>query len=260
MTWPPDAPQVLARAEGVLGELVVRRRGTGRSAVHELIVNGTFLMDSVDVSTERLLADAALAALDGDRQRVLVGGLGLGFTAAALLASPRVAAVTVVEIEPLLIRWLKDGVVPPPDGLWDDDRLTVSPGDVVEALADRPADHLDAVLLDVDNGPDFLVHETNARVYDVGVISTAARAVREGGVVAVWSSHRSPELRRVLDETVGPCAEHLQRVQRGGRDLEYALYVARVTGRAPAAAASSPRTARTPRRSGPAGPSPPSVS
>ncbi|HZI96981.1 MAG TPA: aspartate ammonia-lyase [Actinomycetales bacterium] len=228
MTWPQESPQVLARGDGVLGEVVLRRRGTGRDAVHELIVNGAFLMDTVDVSTERLLADATLDRLEGDHLHVLVGGLGLGYTASSLLASPRVEAVTVVEIEPLLVRWLRDGVAPPPAGLWDDDRLAVCVGDVADVLAACREDRLDAVLLDVDNGPEFLVHDSNARVYGAGVLSTAARAVRAGGVVGVWSSHRSPGLARTLDEAVGPCAEQVLSVQRDGRDLGYAIYLSTV--------------------------------
>lgn len=226
---PTEPPQVLARGDGVLGEVVLRRRGTGPDAVHELIVNGAFLMDTVDVSTERRLADAALDALDSDHLSVLVGGLGLGYTASSLLASRRVESVTVVEIEPLLVRWLRDGVAPSPAGMWDDGRLDVRVGDVAEALVSHPERRLDAVLLDVDNGPEFLVHDTNAPVYGVGGLSTAARAVRDGGVVAVWSSHRSPELARALDEAVGPCTEHRHLVRREGRDLEYAIYVAVVT-------------------------------
>jgi spermidine synthase len=206
--------------------VVLRRRGTGEDAVHELLVNGVFLMDTVDVSTERRLADEALGAAAGSGLRVLVGGLGLGFTAAALLASRRVAAVTVVEIEPVLTRWLRSGLAPSPPGLWDDGRLTVVHGDVADVLANLPDGALDAVLLDVDNGPDFLVHQTNARVYRAETLSVAARAVRPGGLVAVWSSSRSPALRSVLTAAVGRCTERLLDVSRDGRELTYALYLA----------------------------------
>lgn len=224
--WDPDVPEVLARADGVLGEVVLRRRGAGPDVVHELVVNGTFLMDTVDVSTERLLAQAALDAVDGAALRVLVGGLGLGFTAAALLADPRVARVTVVEIEPLLVRWLRDGVVPSPTGLWDDARLAVVRADINDVVAGLPGAGLDALLLDVDNGPDFLVHDSNARVYEAPLLEHAAAAVRPGGVVAVWSAERSPALRDVLAAAVGACDEHLVTVTRGDRELEYAIYVA----------------------------------
>ncbi len=223
--WDPDAPEVLARADGVLGEVVLRRRGAGPGVVHELVVNGTFLMDTVDVSTERLLAQTALDAVDGAALRVLVGGLGLGFTAAALLADPRVVRVTVVEIEPLLVRWLCDGVVPSPPGLWDDPRLTVVLRDITDVVAGLPSAGLDALVLDVDNGPDFLVHDSNARVYEAPLLKLAAAAVRPGGVVAVWSAERSPALHDVL-AAAGACDERLVTVTRGDRDLEYAIYLA----------------------------------
>lgn len=224
--WDADRPEVLARGEGVLGEVVLRRRGTGPDAVHELIVNGTFLMDSVDVSTERRLARAALDTLGGAGLRVLVGGLGLGYTAAALLGDPRVTSVTVVEIEPLLVRWLREGVVPAPSGLWDDGRLRVVVGDVCDVVSALPGSGLDAVLLDVDNGPRFLVHESNARVYQARMLRRAGRAVRRGGVVAVWSAARSDALAGVLARNVGPGAEQVLTVSRGARELEYALYLA----------------------------------
>lgn len=222
----PHPPEVLARAEGVLGEVVLRRRGSGPDAVHELVVNGAFLMDTVDVSTERLLASASLDAVEGTGLRVLVGGLGLGFTAAALLADPRVAHVTVVEIEPLLVRWLREGVAPSPPGLLDDARLAVVPADIADVVAGLPPTGLDALLLDVDNGPDFLVHGSNARVYESPLLAQAAAAVRPGGVVAVWSAARSPALRDVLASVVGACTERLVTVAREGRELEYALYLA----------------------------------
>lgn len=221
-----EPPVVLARGDGVLGEVVLRRRGTGDAVVHELIVNGVFLMDTVDVSTERLLAEAALAAVEGTALRVLVGGLGLGVTTATLLAEPRVARVTVVEVEPLLVGWLRAGVTPSPTGLWDDDRLDVVLGDVAEVVTGLPDARLDAFLFDVDNGPDFLVHASNERVYEAPMLRRAGLSVRHGGVVAVWSASRSAALAAVLASEVGPCSERLVTVARQGRQVEYAIYLA----------------------------------
>lgn len=234
-------PEVLARSDGVLGEVVLRRRGHGPGAVHELVVNGVFLMDTTDVSSERRLATDTLDVVEGDGLRVMVGGLGLGFTAAHLLRSSRVAEVTVVEIEPLLTGWLRGGLVPSPPGLWDDARLTVVDGDVAAVLATLDAGRLDAVLLDVDNGPDFLVHGANARVYGAPVLSAAASAVRAGGVVSVWSASPSRALHDGLEDAVGPCQERLLRVVRDGRELQYALYLAVVRpGRRGRRASASP--------------------
>lgn len=213
-------PAVVARGNGVLGELVLRRRP---GPVFELIINGVFLMDTADTSTERLLAEVV-----GERhpapRRVLLGGLGLGCTLAALLDNPQVARVDVTEIEPVLVSWLRDGRVPGVASLLSDHRVDVHVDDVRELLARSPARY-DAVVLDVDNGPAFLVHERNAGLYQRPALADAARALRPGGVLVIWSAAPAPELRQVLEHTVGPTSQVHRRVRREGRDLDYYLYV-----------------------------------
>lgn len=229
------ASEVIARAEGVLGELVLRQRtGLAGEAVVELWSGGVHLMDTEDATTERLLAQLVLrrlprrgrGAADGDLQ-VLVGGLGLGYTASALLADPRVGECVVVEIEPALTAWLRDGLVPPARGLLDDARLRVVHGDVRDVLATWPAAELDAVLLDVDNGPDFLTHPANAALYRPPALAAASTTIRPGGVLAIWSAERSGALRAAMTDAVGPTEEVPCVVHRHGRDLEYVLYLAR---------------------------------
>ncbi|MFZ5869987.1 MAG: MnmC family methyltransferase [Actinomycetota bacterium] len=216
----------LARADGVRGELVLRRRVIdGRDAV-ELLAGGVLLMDSADTSTERALATRALDALGGARRHVVVGGLGLGYTASALLDDPRVARVTVVEIEPALVAWVRGGLVPEQAGLLDDVRLEVVVGDVADVVPRMPPGSVDAVLLDVDNGPGFLAHPANARLYSPAVLSAVAGRLRRPGVLAVWSAGRSAALAETLGSAVGRCTEELVTVRREGRDLQYALYVA----------------------------------
>jgi len=217
---------VLARAAGVLGELVLRRREIDGQDAVELLSNGVLLMDTADASTERELATRALDDVGRDGLHVVVGGLGLGCTAAALLADPRVTRVTVVEIEATLVGWARDGLVPGGMALLDDDRLAVVVGDVAEVLPALALGSVDAVLLDVDNGPGFLVHPRNARVYSPELLGGVAGALRPGGCLVVWSADRSAELAAALSGAVGSCRETLLTVHREGRDLEYALYAA----------------------------------
>lgn len=216
--------EVLARAVEPSGEVALRRRGEHL----ELVVDGRFAMDTVDTSTECELAAAALARLAGPGPfEVLVAGLGLGFTAAAVLADPRVARVDVVELSAAVAGWVRDGLVPATAGLAADPRLEVRVADVAADVAGRPAAGLDAVLLDVDNGPDFLIHDRNAALYDRPFLAAALRLLRPAGVLAVWSSHPSPELARRL-AAAGAAVEELRRtVDRDGRRLDYALYLAR---------------------------------
>jgi spermidine synthase len=222
----------VARGPGVTGEVVVRRRDRAEGPVFELIVNGTFLMDSAETSTERLLADILLERHPAP-SRVLVGGLGLGFTTAALLADRRVERIDVVEIEPLLVRWLGEGVVPGVDSVLADPRVNVVVDDL-RAVFDRtvPASY-DGILLDVDNGPDFLTREANAAVYAAPALRSAARALDGTGVLAVWSAGPSVSLPVTMTSCVGPVEDVVRWVRRDGRDVEYHVYVARRGGADP---------------------------
>ena len=221
-------PQVVARAAGVLGEVVLRRRCTPEREVHELIVNGVFLMDTAETSTERLLAETLLERHPAPH-RVLVAGLGLGCTLAALLADPRPRQVDVVEIEPQLVAWLRAGLVPGAAAALADPRVRLRVADIRQVLAGPPPHRYDALVLDVDNGPGFLVHDRNAAVYQPPGLAAAGRAVVPGGLLLVWSSTPAPALQQALAGAAGP-TEHIVRwVERDGRAVDYHLYLATVT-------------------------------
>lgn len=208
----------VARERSAAGEVVLRRRG----AVTELIVGGVFVMDTVDVSTEVELARSALAR-HRRPDRVLVGGLGLGFTAATVLADARVARLLVVELASPLARWAGQGLLPAA-GL-DDDRLVVEVGDVADRIGGT-AGAWDVVLLDVDNGPGFLVRTENADLYGATGLAVAAAALAPGGILAIWSSHRSPQLFEGLRATgAGEVEEVVLTVHRDGREFDYAVYL-----------------------------------
>ncbi len=227
-----DTPTILARAETGLGTVALRRRGRHL----ELVVGGAFAMDTVDTTTEVELARQALRAA-ADPRRVLVGGLGLGFTARAVLADERVERLDVVEICQPLLDWARGGLdpalVPELAGLEDDPRCRLWAGDMVEVLtgprtAGEPAGPWDLVLLDVDNGPGFLIREANASLYAAAGLRHAAYRLTPGGTLAIWSSHRAPALlgtlRQVAAQCGGTAGETVIRVHRDARDLDYALY------------------------------------
>jgi spermidine synthase len=228
----------VARAAGVTGEVVLRRRapsavsdgsravdGVAGQPVDELIVNGTFAMDSSDTTSERRLAQLAF---HGGRavHRVLVGGLGLGYTVNELL---RLGAghVDVVEIEPALADWAYRGLTPTLAAVAADPRVRVVVADVAMVLTRSVTDVIgtwDAILLDVDNGPDFLISDANAGLYTAAGLRAAYERLSPGGVLAIWCQDRSPTLHR-LCQTLGPTvAEQLVRTVRGDRELQYAIY------------------------------------
>ncbi|GAB3255012.1 spermine/spermidine synthase domain-containing protein [Nocardioides dilutus] len=219
----------IARAESERGELVLRERRPedGPSSL-ELRVNGVFVMDDLEVSTERALAHEALALVD-DPRAVVVGGLGLGFTMHEVLADSRVELCSVVEIEQALVDWMRDGTVPGGPALLADERVNLVVADVAAALAEaRPATY-DLVLLDVDNGPDNLVHAGNASLYERPALESARAALRPGGALVVWSANQAPDLEGTMREVFDEVEARPHEVRLQDRDEHYWLYVARVT-------------------------------
>jgi spermidine synthase len=218
--------ETVGRAESVRGEVVLRRRFTEQGqVVHELRVNGVLVMDSSITTSERVLATTTLDRLD-DPQRVLVGGLGLGFTVRALLADHRVGRVDVVELEPDVVEWMSRGLVPETADVLRSPRVQVRIGDVSRVVTAAAPGSYDAILLDVDNGPKHLVYPDNAGIYGEAFLSASARALRPGGALAVWSSTEAPELRDTLEQTVGRCHQVEAVTMLGSRETAFHVYVA----------------------------------
>jgi spermidine synthase len=207
----------LARAVSERGELVLRRRDDGAL---ELRVNGVFVMDDQETSSEQLLASAALEAVRHP-DRVLVGGLGLGYTVRALLADSRLGQVIVAEIEPDVVSWMRSGLVP---SILDDPRVGVVVGDVRTVVMDLPDASVDAILLDVDNGPDFLVYNENSAIYSPDFLITCRTKLRAGGVLTVWSSSASTALEAAVSSVFGTCDVKPVPVELQGRPDLYYVY------------------------------------
>ncbi|MFK4147644.1 spermidine synthase [Streptomyces sp. NPDC004065] len=196
MTASYETPVVLDRREGPFGEVVLRRHGP----LLQIIANGCFLMDTSDGRSERLLVDAALAALDGrPRPEVLIGGLGVGFSLAHAAADPRWGRITVVEREPAIVGWHRDGgpLSHLTAGALADPRTRIVESDLID-FVNVTSDTFDALCLDIDNGPDWTVTEGNEGLYGPAGLAGCARVLRPGGVLAVWSAKPSPEFEGTL--------------------------------------------------------------
>ncbi|MCP3767011.1 spermidine synthase [Streptomyces sp. MAR25Y5] len=204
MSTPYDIPEVLDRREGPYGEVVLRRHG----GLLQIIANGCFLMDTSDGRSERRLVDAALAALDaadtraghGPRPdpRVLIGGLGVGFSLAHAAAAPRWGRITVVEREPAVIEWHRTGPLAElSTRALADPRAEIVEADLV-AYVHETSDTFDALCLDIDNGPDWTVTEGNDGLYSAAGLQDCARVLTPGGVLAVWSARPSAEFEETL--------------------------------------------------------------
>jgi spermidine synthase len=218
----------VARAESEHGELVLReRRENGAPAILELRANGVFVMDTAEHASERALATAALALVEEPRD-VLVGGMGLGFTMHEVMADSRVQRCTVVEIEEALVGWMRDGTIPHGPTMLADERANPVIADVSVALPEADESSYDLVLLDVDNGPSFLVHESNARIYQKEFLQEVRRVLRPGGALVVWSMDVAPDLQSVLASVFDETDAQSQPVRLQDRDEEYWLLIGRV--------------------------------
>jgi spermidine synthase len=216
----------VARAETERGDVVLRRRTSGTAHdVLELRVNGVFVMDTLETTSEIELAAQALDLVD-EPASVLVGGLGLGFTLQRVLADPRVERAVVVEIEEPLVRWMRDGTVPHGPALLADTRATVVNADIAMAIAEARSTY-DLVLLDVDNGPGYLVHDGNEAVYEEQFLRRCHDVLGPGGVLVVWSAAAAPALLDAMRAVFGEAGEQAHDVLLQDRPEQYFLYLAR---------------------------------
>jgi spermidine synthase len=178
-----ERPVVVERRDTPRGELVLRRAGEH----YEVISDGTFLMDTRDGRSERALVREALGGRPG--ARVLIGGLGVGFSLDEALAHDEVALVTVVEIEPAVAGWARTHLAGVTQRGLDDPRVDLVIGDLADALATLEPGY-DAVCLDVDNGPGWLVHPANAALYGEEGLRRLAALLSPEGRLAVWAASR----------------------------------------------------------------------
>lgn len=206
-----ETAERLASAQTKRGELVLRRRGE----VLELISNGTFLMDTSSGESERAMA---ALALDGQAPgaRVLVAGLGFGFTLAAAL-SVDVADVVVVELEPEVITWNKQWWPLGGEALRDD-RVHLVVDDFARYVQRTDAT-FDAVLVDIDNGPDWTVADPNDDLYDGLLPHVRAQVSWPDGRLCVWSASASPAFEHRLADHFTQVTTHLVPVPHGKPDV-----------------------------------------
>ena len=177
--------------------LRLKRRGREYS----IMLGTNELMNSRLFGSEEALATLTLDKLAGRKgPRLLIGGLGMGFTLrAALAAVDESARITVAELVPAVVAWARGPMAELHAGTLDDLRVTIFEGDVGAAIRSANAGY-DAILLDVDNGPDGLSRPGNDALYGAKGLGEARRALTPGGVLAVWSSHPDPRFTQRLKQ------------------------------------------------------------
>jgi len=168
------------------GTLRLMRRGQD----YMILFGRNELMSSRLRGSEEALATLAYERLRGhSRPHMLIGGLGMGFTLrAALAVLPPDARITVSELVPKIVDWAKGTLSHLFDDSLEDPRVAIDVGDVYALIAGARESY-DAILLDVDNGPDGLIHAANDRLYGKQGLRAAYAALRPGGVLAIWSAY-----------------------------------------------------------------------
>jgi spermidine synthase len=197
------------------GDVSLRRRHDPvlQSDVYEVLLGDEYLMSSAFTVAEEELARMALAELTGQDLTVVVGGLGLGYTAAAALADPRVTSVRVVDAFDAVIDWHQRRLLPVSAALVDDGRCALIGADFFAGLTDAAAwglaadEQVDAVLLDIDHSPRHLLHPDHAVLNHRSGLTALAARLRPGGVFGLWSDDPpdepfTAELRAVFGQVV----------------------------------------------------------
>jgi spermidine synthase len=222
-----------------LGDLILRRRrmlSLEGAEVFEIKLGASFLMSSLFTKVEVALAELALAELQADELDVVVGGLGLGYTARAALQNPAVKSVVVVEALPAVIDWHRRGLVPLGAQLTSDPRCRFFHGDFFK-LADcaaldpeSPGKQFHAVLLDIDHSPRALLHPSHGSFYQGKALRRLAAQLHPGGIFAMWSDDPpEEEFLQALDLAFDSARAHIVSFHNPLLDCEAAstVYVAR---------------------------------
>ena len=204
-------------------ELRLFRRGKD----HMIVLDRNELMNTRMSGSEEALATMTCARL-GDRSapRLLIGGYGMGFTLrAALAVLPRDARVTVAELVPEIIDWARGPMADLTAGCLDDPRVDLSMRDVAEVIAGG-RNAYDAILLDVDNGPDGLTRIGNDRLYSMAGLAAARGALAPGGVLAVWSAAPDNAFARRLRDASFAVEEVAVRARGNGKGPRHVIWFA----------------------------------
>ena len=206
-----------------LGEISLRRRripAFGERDIYEVKLGEEFLMSSMFVEAEEALAELGLKAVSGDELSVVVGGLGLGYTAVAALKHDAVKELLVVDAIDTVIEWHRDEKVPLGKVLNEDARCRYVLGSFFDLAVDpargfdpeQPGRKVDAILLDIDHSPTEYLNAANASFYTPENLSLMASQIKPGGVFAMWSQNLpEPAFESLLEQVFASVEAHIVR-------------------------------------------------
>ncbi|QKD01669.1 spermidine synthase [Mesorhizobium loti] len=203
-------------------ELRLKRRG----AEFSIMLGTNELMNSRLSGSEQALAKLSCQKIADHRQpQILIGGLGMGFTLRAALAElGRDASIVIAELVPAVVAWARGPMAEVFGGCLDDPRVTIQETDVGQLIRSEPA-AWDAILLDVDNGPEGIVHKGNDALYSLAGLVAARSALKPGGVLAVWSQGPDSGFVRRLKQA-GFAVEEVNTRANGKRGARHVIWIA----------------------------------
>ena len=198
-----------------------------RGADFMIVLERNELMSTRMHGSEVALGTMACDRLAGHKApHLLIGGYGMGYTLRAVLGRLEAdARVTVVELVPGIIAWARGPMAAVADGCLDDPRVTVTMGDVAATMAQAGSNY-DAILLDVDNGPDGLTRAANDGIYSPRGLASAMKALRPGGVLAVWSAAPDTAFGRQLERTGFSVETVRVRARESGKGATHIIWFA----------------------------------
>ena len=226
--------------ETALGDLILRRRRMhqfGDKDIYEVKLGEDFLMSSLFNEAECQLAKLGLASLKNDKLDIVVGGLGLGYTAVSALEDSRVSSLIVVDYLEAVIEWHQKGLVPNGKKLLEDTRCQLVHADFFALSSDPkksfapkfPERKYDAVLLDIDHTPTNVLHQTNTRFYTEEGLEELSMHLKPSGIFALWADGEPNKSFKIhLKKVFGHAESHLIEFENpitGGTSMN-AVYVA----------------------------------
>jgi spermidine synthase len=213
----------LASSQTPDGEQLILQEHDGQ---YFMKVRGVPLMSTIASSSEQTMAELGCSDMPA-RPRVLIGGLGFGFTLRRVLElCPPDAIVDVAELLPVVVEWNREFLKEVNGGLVDDPRVHIHIRDVAEIIKKVGKDRYDAILLDVDNSPDPLVQKGNAGLYDSAGISLAKTALKQGGRVVYWSANQDKSFAKALGKVFGNSEAIGAKAYPKARRFTHTLFVA----------------------------------
>lgn len=215
---------VLERLSIPRGELQLKQIRVGEETHHELVFNGVFLMASYNAPSSRALVDGVLDRMGFRRNaELLIGGLGMGFALRRALARREVRRVCVVELLPQILAWNRRyfGNC----DILDDIRTEAVIGDVHDFLHGDPKSY-DGIMMDIDNGPDWVVREENRRMYSLSTLNLLRVRLRPRGAMGIWAHDRNLGCEQALAEVFGQVTvQEARDFDLTGKPLDSVVYI-----------------------------------